>query len=292
MGSRYGGLAVRLAIYAGVLCGGLYFLQQRQLYQPTPLPLADAIAEGRAAGLAPWPSAQQYRGLVREPAEGAGVRATLVLFHGNAGHAAHRSEYAERLGALGLRVILAEYPGYGPRTGEASESVLVGDGLETLKIAHELYRGSLLLAGESLGAAVAAAVEDAADRAGLRSDGLLLITPWDTLASAAKQHYPWLPVEWLLRERYDTVQALAKRGLSRGPLAVVVADADAIVPAVLGRRLYERLPPPKRLFALPRAGHNDWIEATDERWWRELTEFLLGASIGEVTAPAKIQPPR
>ena len=51
-------------------------------------------------------------------------RGTAIVFHGNAGHAGHRAYYARALTPLGLRVILAEYPGYGPRAGQPGEQAL------------------------------------------------------------------------------------------------------------------------------------------------------------------------
>lgn len=74
----------------------------------------------------------------------------------------------------GLRVILAEYPGYGPRPGQPGEAALVRDAAETLARVREQFPGPLLVAGESLGAGVAAAV---AKNSPDDLSGLLLITP-------------------------------------------------------------------------------------------------------------------
>ncbi|MGB5011833.1 MAG: alpha/beta fold hydrolase, partial [Candidatus Dechloromonas phosphoritropha] len=150
--------------------------QDHLLYFPTSAPLAEVVAEARRGGLEPWPDANDFRGLLREPR--AAARGTLVFFHGNAGHAGHRGWVAEALANAGLRVILAEYPGYGPRPGQPGEAALVRDAAETLARVREQFPGPLLVGGESLGAGVAAAV--AANSPGEIS-GLLLITPWDSL---------------------------------------------------------------------------------------------------------------
>jgi len=44
-------------------------------------------------------------------------KGTVTVFHGNAGPAAGREFYLQALAPLNYRVILAEYPGYGGRTG-------------------------------------------------------------------------------------------------------------------------------------------------------------------------------
>src|SRR5690606_22871894 len=151
--------------------------------------------------------------------------------------------YAETLAPLGLRVLLAEYPGYGPRPGALGEESLVADAVQTIAAARQAFGEPLLLVGESLGAGLAAAAARAAGAdAGI--SGLLLITPWDRLANVAAYHYPWLPVTWLLKDRYDSAANLAA---ARLPVTVVVASNDEIVPARFGIALHEGLPQPKTL---------------------------------------------
>jgi uncharacterized protein len=103
--------------------------------------------------------------------------------------------------------------------------------------------------------------------------GLLLITPWDRLDRVGSFHYPWLPVRWLLRDRYDNALNLAAW---RAPVAVVVAERDSIVPARFGRALHDALAGPKRLVVIPRADHNDWPDHVDARWWAEVMDFAGG----------------
>ena len=103
--------ALSVAVPVVLFLAALYLGQDRLLYFPARAPL-EAWA---VAGLRPWPSEDDPRGLLREP-DGA-ARGTAVVFHGNAGHAGHRGYYADALASLGWRVVLAEYPGYGPRAG-------------------------------------------------------------------------------------------------------------------------------------------------------------------------------
>ena len=244
-------------------CTGIAMFQNHLLY----FPQRAGVSEMTAGGLAPWPSAEDFRGLLAEPATQA--RATAIVFHGNAGHAGHRQFYSDVLVPLGVRVILAEYPAYGPRAGELGETSLVADAERTIALAHSQYGGPLLIIGESLGAGVAAAAS-ARQRAAI--SGLLLITPWDRLENVASHHYPLLPVKLLLRDRYDSSSHLA--GLRR-PVLVAIAADDRIVPARFGRALYDSLPQPKRLALIEGADHNDWFYRLDENWWREAIDFLL-----------------
>jgi uncharacterized protein len=243
--------------------GGFAMLQDKLLYFPDNPPRQALLADAARDGLRPWPDADDYRGLLREP-PGA-PRATLLLFHGNAGHAGHRAAYATTLASLGLRVILAEYPGYGSRPGTPSEAALIADARATLAAARQQFPGPLLVAGESLGAAVAAGAAGQEDR-------LLLITPWDRLENIGRHHYPWLPVNWLLHDRFDSAAYLAGH---HGRSAVVIAERDRIVPAAFGQALHASLPEPKRLWTAAGADHNDWLWQVDTAWWLEVVEYLL-----------------
>ena len=117
------------------MLAAVYLLQDKLLYFPARASI-DAMS---ADTLRPWPAADDFRGLVAEPAGTA--RATAVVFHGNAGHAGHRTAYAAALTRLGIRVVLAEYPGYGPRGGIVGERSLVDipDALGAVKRADGSY---------------------------------------------------------------------------------------------------------------------------------------------------------
>lgn len=261
---RLAGAATRVVLIAYlIVCGGVSMFQDQLLYFPEPATLADMLSGRQSA----WPAGGDFRGLLSE-ADGP-ARATAIVFHGNAGHAGHRGFYAGVLNRLGLRVILAEYPAYGPRAGELGETSLVGDAEQTIALARRQYAGPLLIVGESLGAGVAAAA-GARQRDAIA--GLLLITPWDRLEQVASHHYPLLPVKWLLRDRYDSVSHLATFGR---PVLIAIAGEDRIVPPRFGRALYDALPEPKRLALIPGAGHNDWFDRLDDAWWRQTIDFLL-----------------
>ena len=128
-----------------VVVAAAFALQRRMLYFPNPERPPQELAQ--TAGLAFWPaSTGKYRGFVSaEPAE---AKATVVVFHGNAGRALDRSYYAHALAPLGYRVLLVEYPGYGGRSGKPSEATLVADAVETVELAYKEYGDPIFLWGE------------------------------------------------------------------------------------------------------------------------------------------------
>jgi hypothetical protein len=257
-------LPVRLAAIILLFLGAVYAFQGHLLYYPEKVALSQYAAP---ADLKPWPGSEDLRGLTSKPAGRA--RAIAVVFHGNAGHAGHRKWYADNLVRLDLPVILAEYPGYGPRPGSPSEKSLVADAAQILALVRQSTDLPILVIGESLGAGVAVGAVRA-DPGGVA--GLMLITPWDTLENVARHHYPFLPVSWLLRDRYDSRAGLR---MFPGRVLVAIAERDSIVPARFGRALYESFPLGKRLVTWPETDHNDWPGIVDGQWWASSIEFLL-----------------
>lgn len=262
--------AACLAFFAFV-----YFRQNSLIYFPARYGIEPLGRQARAVGLSLWPGAGpdaglgEYRGLLSQ--EPAGIaRGTVVVFHGNAGSAFDRAFYRDALLPLGYRVLLAEYPGYGARKGALGERSLVADAVQTVRLARERFPGPLYLWAESLGCGVAAGV--ARDLPG-QVDGLALVTPWADLPRLGGEHYPFLPVSLLLRDRYDNAGNL--RSFSR-PVAVMVAAADEIIPPAHSRLLFDSLSPPKRLFTFPAAGHNSWPWTPVEAWWAQAAAFLEG----------------
>lgn len=242
--------------------------QRNMLYYPSPyLPLKEDLT---ASNMAFWPQGpDDYRGFISTGHTGKS-KGTIVLFHGNAGTAADRVFYVNALVPLGYRVVLAEYPGYGGRKGELGEKTFVNDAKETMRLAFEKYGSPLLLLGESLGCGVAAA---AAKESPVKIDGMILITPWDTLLSVAKEHFPWIPVCLFLRDKYDTVGNLKT---FPGRTAVIGAEADDIVPIRHAQALFTSLPGDKKMWTIRGAGHNTWPDMVDAAWWKEVADFIEG----------------
>lgn len=253
------------AIAYVAMCALMFLLQRKMLYFPDDTRLSPEQAVGM--GLRHWPSVEDFRGFVGggESTDAAG---TVVVFHGNAGTAYHRGFYVDALSGLGLRVILAEYPGYGGRAGGPSEEVLVRDALETIRLANRQYGGPLYLWGESLGAGVVSAAVAATE---VPVDGVVLFLPWDTLPDLAQAHYWYLPARWLALDRYDNIRNLRNYA---GNTAVVLAGEDEVVPVKHGLRLYEALPAGKRLWLFEGARHNEMPVAIGLPWWEEVVAHV------------------
>ena len=246
-------------------------MQNKFLYFPNDEWPSQAMLS--AENLALWQSGKaDYRGLVAAqdaPASGG----TLVLFHGNGGTAFDRNFYREPFTDLGFRVLLAEYPKYGGRPGKVGEKPFVSDALETVRLAHAEFGDPLYLVGESLGCGVAAAVAGQTD---VPIAGIILITPWDTLAAVAKSLFPFLPVSLVLTDKYDSINNL--KDFPRR-IAVVAAEQDEILPVKHAYNLCDHLPESrKKMWVIPNAGHNDWPFYTDASLFQEVTAFVKNSA--------------
>jgi pimeloyl-ACP methyl ester carboxylesterase len=104
--------------------------------------------------------------------------------------------------------------------------------------------------GRSLGSAVATRL--AATKPVRR---LVLVTPFDSILALGGRLFPFLPVRFLLADRFETVKDAPRVAV---PTLVISAGADEVVPGDHTRRLIQAFQPgivEERAF--PVAGHND-----------------------------------
>lgn len=242
------------------------FLSQRDLlYRPSTTKLSEESLTVKS--LRYWPSDENYRG-VTHIKEVDDAKGTAIVFHGNGGAAHHRRFYIDALTLQGFRVILAEYPGYGGRDGQPSETTVVDDALETLNLAYEMYGEPLFLWGESLGSGVVSSI---ASQTTLPLKGLALLVPWDSLSNLVQSHYWYLPTDWMILDQYNSVKNLRQ---FKGNIAVMLAEQDEVIPIKLGTRLFESIETNKRLWLFEGAKHSTVPTAADLSWWKEVSGFI------------------
>ena len=242
--------------------------QRKLLYHPARYPAGalDKVALG--LGLRPWTNGVGQRIGWHKPAPNGMAAGRVLIVHGNAGSALDRVDFVEGLqGAASLDAYILEYPGYGERDGRAGQDGILraaAEGLETLT-----NQGNLFVLGESLGTGVAAWLAGNYPEA---IDGVMLFCPYNSMTAVAQHHMSIFPVRWMLRDRYPSEEWLKNY---RGPVGVVVATEDVVVPARFGQRLYAGYSGPKKLWELGDCGHND-VCLRPEEWWRDLVAFWGG----------------
>lgn len=244
----------------------LYPASPMPVPSPPPSPFEEVALETEHGRLIAW------------FAEGRQPKAPAVLlFHGNG----ENLETMRFSGQLDLwrgpasSILAVDYPGYGRSGGTPSEASLVEGGIAACEALRSRRHGArVVVAGWSLGAAVASqvAARCAVDDGGV--DGLILASPWHDLPSLASEHFPGFLVKAALKDRYDSAEAV--RALRPMPVLLVHGATDRIIPIDHGRRLHavteEHLGDRVTWVEVPGTGHNDLF--TRDAVWSAIREFV------------------
>jgi len=195
---------------------------------------------------------QRLAGIRLGPASGSGP---LVLgFGGNAWNAEIMALYLHGVFPESP-VVSFHYRGYPPSGGQPSAAALLADSLAIFDHLQQEQRQPVVAVGFSIGSGVAAHL---ARRRPV--EGLILVTPFDSLAALAGDHFPWAPVRLVLRHHMSPLEDL--RQVS-APTALIAAGRDTIVPP----QRTEPLRHAARNLVLDRtireAGHNDLYDRSD-----------------------------
>ncbi|HYD61885.1 MAG TPA: alpha/beta fold hydrolase [Noviherbaspirillum sp.] len=243
----------------------LYFWQSNLILLPGISGGGSDVLAQCAPGSAEWLEDGKYRGKICEPR--GMVRGTVIIYHGNAGTVDDRAALAAALTERGFRVVLVEYPGYGKRAGHATIRKVLAASLDDFVLARAKWNGSLYVLGESFGAGVAAEV---IRTHGDHAAGVVLITPWDSLANVVNTMFA-VPLAFLLQERFDSAESLSRY---RRKIVIVAAERDEVLPVGHARALAKAVPAADYL-ELRSAGHNDWPLFMTSKEWDWMVESLV-----------------
>jgi len=181
-------------------------------------------------------------------------RPTILHLHGNAGNIGHRTERGAALIASGNGLLLVEYRGYGGNPGKPSEEGFHADAEAALAflVGSGVPPSRIVLYGESLGSAVAVRLAAEAASRGSPVAGLILESPFTSIAEVAQHHYPYVPARYLVKDRFDAASRIAT---VKAPLFVMHGEQDRVVPFRFGQALYQAAAEPKRGWFPLSAGH-------------------------------------
>ena len=195
-------------------------------------------------------------------------RGTVLFLHGNAGNISHRLDSIEMFHRLGYSTLIFDYRGYGNSGGAPTEQGTYRDAEAAWRYLtgqRHIPSCRIVLFGESLGGAVAAWLA-----ARQKPAALVIASGFTSVPDLGQQLYPYLPVRWLARIRYDTREYL--RSVT-APVLIAHSPEDDIIPFEHGRALFAAANPPKQFLELA-GGHNDGFIFMREAWVRVLGDFL------------------
>ncbi|MEO0396824.1 MAG: alpha/beta hydrolase [Cyanobacteria bacterium P01_A01_bin.137] len=285
-------LAVAAAIVGiyGAFCFGLYAYQARLIFKPTALLTetpADQQLDHEEVWIGPDGKAAPGRGLHGWWLPGLSGQLsglTLLYLHGNSENIGANLSLAHRYQTMGFNVLLVDYRGYGLSPGPfPNEQRVYEDAIAAhryLTKTRQIPAQNLWLFGHSLGGAIA--IELATQRP---AAGLIVQSTFSSMLEAVRfsGQYSWVPVDWILTQRFDSVAKVPQLSI---PVFYIHGLEDDTTAAMMSEQLHTLSPPPKQLWLLPGAGHNNVATTAGPDYFTQVETFV------QQTQPAvSIQPP-
>lgn len=247
--------ALVLAGVIAVLLFLLWLAQRTLIYLPdnSPVPPAsEVIAEAEDVTLTT--DDELELGAWHVPATGDENRGTVLVANGNGGNRAGRAPVARALSGAGFDVLLFDYRGYGGNPGSPTERGLASDvraARRHLVDERGVPADQLIYFGESLGTGVVTELATEHPPA-----GLLLRSPFTSLAAVGQRHYPFVPVGLLLRDRFPVADLIGSVDV---PTTVVYGTEDSIIPPGESRDVADAAAGSVEEVAIAGANHNDSV---------------------------------
>ena len=191
---------------------------------------------------------------------------TLVFFHGNAGNLSNRTYKLNQLSKLDLNIIILAWRGFSGNEGEPSEQNLYNDAKKTIDWLNSrgVKNKNIILYGESLGTGIAVELSQTN-----QFGGIILESPFTSMTNAAKNIYPWLPVKYLLKDKYDSEKKIKNLQI---PILIMHGKKDNIVPFKMGKKLYDLANNPKFFYFTE---NDDHMMTFDEQLVGTIKNFLI-----------------
>jgi len=198
---------------------------------------------------------------------------TLLYLHGNAGNIGDRVDKIQFLKKLGWNIFAFDYRGYGLSQGSPTIEGVLEDSRAALRYLTEkigIPNEQIVLFGESLGGAMAVDLAHTEPVA-----ATILESTFTSLRDLSQEVYRFLP-SGAAPDVYRSIDLIRH---VKSPVLVIHGIEDEIVPFSMGKQLFDAAPHPKRLFAVPRAQHNDVYAVARGEYLKEIEEFLAAVGL-------------
>ena len=231
-------IAAVLAIIYSSACGYMYFAQDSLIFKPThEVKLVTEVFHGANEYWISTPEGNKLQTWYKTAVSG---KETLVYLHGNAGNLSTRGRLINILSEDGRGLLIFSWGGFGMSQGQPSEQSFYIDAravFDWLENSQGLKANDLIVYGESLGTGVAVQLATERD-----FKGVILAAPYTSIAQMAANDYPWLPVDLLLKHRFDSIDKVTA---ITEPLVVMHSTDDDTIPFEQGELLFKAATEPK-----------------------------------------------
>ena len=164
---------------------------------------------------------------------------TLVYFHGNAGSLENRIHKINHFKEIKINFLLLSWRGFSGNKGTPSEAGLYEDARTAIRWLKSkgIKENDIIIYGESLGTGVATEIGQ-----GKKFAGIILESPFTSMIDAGKEKYPFLPIRFLLKDKYESNKKIKN---IKSPILVMHGKVDKIVPFYMGKKIYDLANDPK-----------------------------------------------
>ena len=191
---------------------------------------------------------------------------TIIFFHGNAGDLTNRIHKLNELNKLDVNILIISWRGFSGNLGEPTEKNLYQDAKKSVEWLNKsgIEKKNIILYGESLGTGVATELGQENSFA-----GIILESPFTSIANAAKIYYPYLPIDLLIKDRYDSIKKIKNIKI---PILVMHGKKDDVVPFKMGVELFEMANQPKYNYF---SENDDHMMEFNDQLMNSLKKFLF-----------------
>ena len=190
---------------------------------------------------------------------------TILFLHGNAGSLENRIHKINNFKDLNVNFLLLAWRGFSGNKGSPTEQNLYEDAWSAIKWlkSEGIKESNIIIYGESLGTGVATEIAQNKNFA-----GVILESPFTSMIDAGKTKYPYLPVKFLLKDKYESNKKIQN---IKTPILIMHGKVDNIVPFYMGKKMYDLANEPKYSYFTE---YDDHMMEYNEKLLNALKEFI------------------
>ena len=190
---------------------------------------------------------------------------TILFLHGNAGSLENRIHKINHFKNINVNFIIISWRGFSGNKGKPTEMGLYEDANSAIRWLNfnGIQNEKIIIYGESLGTGVAIEISQNKNFA-----GVILESPFTSMVDAGKEKYPFLPIKFLLKDKYESDKKIKN---VTSPILVMHGKVDTIVPFSMGKKMYELANKPKYVYF---SEYDDHMMEYNEKLLNELKKFI------------------
>ncbi len=190
---------------------------------------------------------------------------TILFLHGNAGSLENRIHKINHFKEMNINFLLIAWRGFSGNKGKPTEKGLYEDAESAVRWLKSkgIGQNNIIVYGESLGTGVATEIAQNKNFA-----GIILESPFTSMIDAGKDKYPYLPVRFLLKDKYESNKKIKNINI---PILIMHGKVDNLVPFHMGKKMYELANDPKYSYF---SDYDDHMMEYNENLLKALKDFI------------------